>query len=294
MKRLVLSWEKSHFMVREGVVLGHIVSGKGLEVDKVKIEVIQNLPLPNTVKDLRSFLGHVGFYRRFIQDFAKVSKPLTTLLCKDKDFIIDKEWKRAFKTLKQALIEAPIQQSPNWDLPFEIMCDASDYASKTLIEAQINYTTTEKELLEKYWPYILGSKIIIYTDHAALKYLLSKKEAKPRLIRWVLLLQKFDLEIKDKKGNENSVADHLSRLQISGGEDIGDTFQDEHLLAISSHAPWYAHIVNFIVTGSIMEHWNRHQKDKFFHKLNYYFWEEPFLFHLGYDQIIRRCVPKEE
>ena len=108
------------------------------------------------MNDLRSFLGHVGFYRRFIQDFAKVSKPLTTLLCKDKDFIIDEEGKRTFKTLKQALIEAPILESPNWDLPFEIMRDASDYAvgvvlgqrlEKTLIEAQINYTTTEKELL---------------------------------------------------------------------------------------------------------------------------------------------------
>ena len=164
--------------------------------------------------------------------------------------------------LKQTLIEVPILESPNWDLPFEIMCDASDYAveavlgqrldkkpmaicyaSKTLIEAQINYTTTEKELLavvyalEKFRPYILGSKIIIYTDHAALKYLLSKKEVKPRLIRWVLLLQEFDLEIKDKKGSENSVADHLSHLHISGGEDIRDTFLDEHLLAISTHAP---------------------------------------------------------
>ena len=192
----------------------------------------------------------------------KVSKPLTTLLSKDNDFIIDKEGKCAFTMLKQALIEAPILQSPNWDLPFEVMCDASDYAvgavlgqriykkpmaicyaSKTLIEAQINYTTTEKELLavlyalEKFRPYILGSKIIIYTDHATLKYSLSKKEAIPRLIRWVLLLQEFDLEIKDKKGSENSVADHLLRLPISGGEDIGDTFLDEHLLAISSHAP---------------------------------------------------------
>ena len=169
-------------------------------MDKANIEVIQNLPLPNTVKDLRSFLGHVGFYRRFIQDFAKVSQALTTLLCKDKDFIIHEERKRAFTILKQALIEAPILQSSNWDLSFEIMCDALDYAvgavlgqrldkkptaicyaSKTLIEAQINYTTTEKELLavvyalEKFRPYILGSKIIIYIDHAALKYLLYKE-----------------------------------------------------------------------------------------------------------------------
>ena len=199
-KRLVLSWEKSHFMVREGVVLGHIVSGKGLEVDKAKIEVIQNLPLPGTIRDLRSFLGHVGFDQRFIQDFVKVSKPLTTLLCKDKDFIINEEGKHAFTIVKQALIEAPILQSPNWDLPIEIMCDASDYAvgavlgqrldkkptaicytSKTLVEAQINYTTTEKELLvvvyalKKFRSYILGSNIIIYTYHAALKYLLSKR-----------------------------------------------------------------------------------------------------------------------
>ena len=114
-KQLVLSWEKSHFMVREGIVLRHSVSSKGVEVDKAKIEVIQNLPLPATVQDLRRFIGHVSFYQRFIQDFKKFSKPLTTLLCKDKDFIIDEEGKRAFVKLKQALIEAPILQSPNWD-----------------------------------------------------------------------------------------------------------------------------------------------------------------------------------
>ena len=169
-----------------------------------------------------------------------------------------------------------------------------------VIKAQINYTTTNKELLavvyalKKFWPYILGSKIIIYTDHRALKYLLSKKEAKSWLIRWVLFLQEFNLEIKDKKGSENSVADHLWRLHVPGGGDIGDTFPDEHLLAISSHAPWYAHIVNFIVIGLILKHWNRHKKDKFFHDLKYYFWEEPLLFHLGYDQIIQRCIPGED
>ena len=127
-KRLVLSWEKSHFMVREGIVLGHLVSSKGLEVDKAKVEVIQDLALPTSIRELRSFLGHVGFYRRFIQDFAKVSKPLTSLLCKEKDFISEEEGKHAFMQLKQALVEAHILQSPNWDLPFEIMCDASDFA----------------------------------------------------------------------------------------------------------------------------------------------------------------------
>ena len=181
-------------------MLGHLVSSKGLEVDKAKVEVIQDLALPKSIRELRSFLGHVGFYRRFIQDFAKVSKPLTSLLCKEKDFVIEEEGKHTFIQLKQALVEAPILQSPNWDLPFEIMCDASDflvcavlgqridknltticYTSKTLADTQLNYTTTEKELLavvfalEKFRPYILGSKIIVYTDHAALKYLLSKK-----------------------------------------------------------------------------------------------------------------------
>ena len=207
-KRLILSWEKSHFMVREGILLEHLVSSKGLEVDKAKVEVIQVLALPKSIRELRSFLGHVGFYCHFIHDFSKFLKPLNSLLCKEKDFIIEEEGKHAFIQLKQSLVEAPILQSPNWDLPFEIMCDASDfavgvvlgqrinkkptvicYARKKLADTQPNYTATEKELLavvfalEKFRPYVLDSKIIVYTDHAALKYLLSKKEAKPRLIR---------------------------------------------------------------------------------------------------------------
>ena len=204
-------------MVIECIVLGHLVSRKGFKVDKATVEVIQDLALSKSIREIRSFLGHVGFYRHFIRDFVKFSKPLTSLLCKDKDFIIEEEGKQAFMQLKQSLVEAPILQSLNWDLPFEIMCDASDfavsavlgqrigkkpiaicYASKMLADAQLHYTTMENELLavvfalEKFRPYVLGSKIIVYTNHATLKYLLSKKEAKPRLIRWVLLLKEFD------------------------------------------------------------------------------------------------------
>ena len=160
-----------------------------------------------------------------------ISKPLTHLLFKDVDFVLDENAKKSFLKIKEALINSPILQTPNWDAPFEFMCDASDfavgailgqridkklvaiyYARKTLGEAQVNYTTTEKEFLtiifalEKFLSYLLGSKVIVFTDHAALKFLLSKKETKPRLMRWILLMQEFDIEIKDRRGVEIVVA----------------------------------------------------------------------------------------
>ena len=174
-------------------------------------------------------------------------------------FNFDEKCLAAFRTLKRALVSAPIIQPPDWSQPFEIMCDASDYAvgavlgqrkggkvhaiyyaSKTLNGAQLNYATTEKELLavvfafEKFRSYIVNSKVIVYTDHAALKYLLSKKDAKPRLIRWILLLQEFDVEIQDKKGSENVVVDHLSRMnrEEDNNEPIEDKMRDDHLYRI--------------------------------------------------------------
>ena len=189
---LVLNWEKCHFMVQQGIVLGHLISEKGLEVDMAKVEVIEKLPPPVNVKGVRSFLGHAGFYRRFIKDFSKIAKPLTNLLMHDVPFIFYDACLSAFDRIKAALISVPILQPPNWDLLFEIMCDASDYAvgavlgqrknglpyviyytSKVLDNAQANYTTTEKELLavvfsiDKFCSYLVGSKVIVYTDHAA-------------------------------------------------------------------------------------------------------------------------------
>ncbi|CAM8973094.1 unnamed protein product [Rhodiola kirilowii] len=189
--------------------LAKVLKDRGIEVDKAKVEVIEKLPPPRDFKGIRSFLGHA-------------------------------ECSMAFEKLKKPLVTAPIIQPPNWDLPFELMCDASDYAigavlgqrvdkklhaihytSKVLNGAQMQYSTTKKELLaivyvfDKFRPYLMGSKT---PDHAAIKYLLSKKDSKPRLLIWILSLQEFDIEIKDKKGVENLVADHLSRLE--GNEEL--------------------------------------------------------------------------
>lgn len=177
-------------------------------MDKAKVELIARLPLPTSVQGIRNFLGHAGFYSRFIKDFSKVSQPLCKLLMKDAVFNFNDECMKSFYLLKEKLTTAPVIVSPNWNLPFEIMTDASDYtvgaalgqrlekrlhvvyyASKTLTNAQINYTTTEKELLtivfalENFSPYLLGCRVVVYTDHGALRYLLTKASAKPRLIR---------------------------------------------------------------------------------------------------------------
>uniref|UniRef100_A0A2N9HVI2 Integrase catalytic domain-containing protein n=1 Tax=Fagus sylvatica TaxID=28930 RepID=A0A2N9HVI2_FAGSY len=250
-KGLVLNWEKCHFMVTSGIVLGHVVSSKGIEVDKAKVDLILNLPTPKTVRDVRSFLGHAGFYRRFIKDFSAISRPLCNLLLKESTFEWTESCEVAFKKLVQLLTSAPIMQAPDWSLPFEIMCDASDYAvgailgqrkdkkphviyyaSQTLNSAQMNYTTTEKELLAV----------------------------------------EFNLQIKDKKGVENVVADHLSRLTFEEVKEeipIRDSFLDEQLFAVTK-LPWYAHIVNYLVKGFIPETWTMQDRCKFFVECGFY------------------------
>ncbi|GJS30802.1 reverse transcriptase domain-containing protein [Tanacetum coccineum] len=246
---------------------------------------------------------------------------MTHLLEKETPFVFSKDCIDAFQTLKKKLTEAPILVVPDWNLPFELMCDASDfaigavlgqrkmkhfqpihYASKTMIEAQIHYTTTEKEMLavvyafEKFRPYLVLSKSIVYTDHSALKYLMNKQDAKPRLLRWVLLLQEFDITIRDKKGSENLAADHLSRLEnphkdVLENKDINEHFPLETLGVISSESTSYAnyHVGNFIIKGMSTQ-----QKKKFFKDVKHYFWDDPYLFHTCADQIIRRCMHGQE
>ena len=200
------------------------------------------------------------------------------MLEKEVKFEFDEKCKYAFEEIKARLIGDPIMATPDWNKEFEIMCDANDYAigvvmgkrtdktfkaiyytSKTFNEAQENYSTTEKEMLamvfacEKFRPYILGSHVIVHTDQASIKYMLAKKDVKPRLIKWVLLLQEFELEIKDKKGRDNVIADHLSRLEKTiedeKGTEIEENFPEEQLFQVLVQVPWYVDIVNFLACG---------------------------------------------
>nr|GFA17627.1 DNA-directed DNA polymerase [Tanacetum cinerariifolium] len=236
---LSLNWEKSHFMVKDGIVLGHKIYKNRIEVDKAKVDVIAKLPHPTTIKDCI----------------------------------------KAFQMLKKKLTKAPILIAPNWDPPFELMCDANDfaigtvlgqrhekhfkpihYASKTMNDAESNYTTTEKEMLavvcafEKFRSYLIMNKSIVHTDHFALKYLFAKKDAKARLLRWVLLLQEFDFKVLDTKGTENLVADHLSRLEnpyenVLDPKEINKTFPLETLSMVTfrgdSNASWFVDFANY-------------------------------------------------
>jgi hypothetical protein len=319
-KNLVLNREKCHFMVTNGIILGQIVSSKGIEVDKSKIELIVNLPTPKSIKHVRSFLGHAGFYRRFIKDFSIISKPLSNLLTKDNIFEWTEHCEKAFFKLKNLLTLAPVIQPPDWSSPFEIMCDASDYAvgaimgqrkdkkpyviyyaRKTLNSAQMNYTTIKKGLLavvftcQKFKFYLVGSPVVVFSDHAALKYLLSKKDSKARLVRWILLLQEFDIITKDKKGTENVIADHLLRLTTDLRSDItqiNDYFPDESLFSVST-MPWFANIVNFLVSGQLPAHWSTQDKKKFLNEVKNFYRDDPYLFKYCLNQIFRRCIPEQ-
>ncbi|GJW85391.1 reverse transcriptase domain-containing protein [Tanacetum coccineum] len=226
-------------MVKEGIVLGHKISKSGIEVDKAKVDVIAKLPHPTTVKGVRSFLGHAGFYRRFIQDFSKISRPMTHLLEKETPFVFSKECVEAFNALKKKLTEAPILVAPDWDLPFEIMCDASDFAVGA----------------------VLGQRA------------------------------------------ENLAADHLSRIENPHQselekKEITETFPLETLGMVTfrgdASTPWFADFANYHAGNFVVKGMSSQQKKKFFKDVKHYFWDDPYLFKVCADQVIRRCVFGQE
>ncbi|GJY99337.1 reverse transcriptase domain-containing protein [Tanacetum coccineum] len=247
---------------------------------------------------------------------------------KNTPFILPNECIQAFEMLKKKLTEAPILIAPDWDLPFELMCDASDfaigavlgqrhenhfrpihYASKKMNEAESHYTTTEKEMLavvyafEKFQSYVILIKSIVYTDHSALKYLFAKKDSKARLLRWVLLLQEFKFKVIDTKGAENLTANHLSRLEnpyenVLDPKEINEKFLLETFNMVTfrgdSSTLWFADFANYHAGNFIVKGMSSQQKNKFFKDVKHYFWDDPYLFKICADQVIRRCVAGQE
>ncbi|RDX95551.1 Retrovirus-related Pol polyprotein from transposon 17.6, partial [Mucuna pruriens] len=287
---LILNFEKFHFMVIEGILLGHLVSNRGIKVNKSKIDIITSLPNHACVREVCSILGHVGFYRRFIKNFSKIALPLSKLLQKDVEFNFDQPCIEAFQELKNRLTSALILQAPNWELPFELICDASksalgailgqrvgvdkpihviSYASRTMDPTQLNYTTIEKELLaivfalDKFRSYLQGSKIIVFSDHAT--------------------------------GTENSIADHLSQIEReSDSMPIRDEFPYEQLLHINTSTPWFTNICNSVAASQFPLEASRLYKERLQSDAKYYIWDDPYLWRLYNDQVIRRCIPDIE
>ncbi|RDX92975.1 hypothetical protein CR513_24819, partial [Mucuna pruriens] len=308
---LVLNFEKCHLMVIEGIMLGHLVSNKGIEVDKSKIDIITSFPNP------------IFRYEKFAHSWdTQASTEDSSRTSANSSYHCPDYYKRMLISiltnpeLKNRLTSAPILQAPNWDLPFELMCDASNsalgavlgqragvgqlahviaYASRTMDLAQQNYMTTEKDLLaivfalDKFRSYLLGSRIVVFSDHAALSCQAETDSG------WMLLLQEFDIEIIDKKGAENSIADHLSRIEWE--EDlmpIRDQFLDEQLLHIKTSTPWFADICNYVATSQFPPEASRLYKEKLQSDAKYYIWDDPYLWRLCSDKVIRRCIPETE
>jgi len=237
---LKLQPDKCEFLRKEVGYLGHVITENGVKPDPNKIKSVKEFPTPKCPKDIKSFLGLISYYRRFIPEFSKLSKPLTSLLKKDVSFLWSNEEQLAFEILKSKLITAPVLIYPDFSKSFNLTCDASNYAisailsqgpvgkdhpiayaSRTLNKCETNYSTTEKELLAIVWgcksfrPYLFGRKFLIVSDHRPLKWLFNHTDPSSKLQRWRLQLEEYEYEIIYRKGKLNSAADALSRYPIT-------------------------------------------------------------------------------
>lgn len=235
-----IQMDKSEFLKRETPYLGHIITREGVKPNPDKISAISKYPIPKTTKQIKGFLGLLGYYRRFIPDFAKVTKPLTACLKKGSKIVINSDYINCFEHCKTLLSNDPILVYPDFSAEFILTTDASNYAlggilsqgsvgvdhpiayaSRTLNDSEVNYSTTEKELLAIVWatkyfrPYLFGRKFKIITDHKPLQWLMNLKEPNSRLTRWRLKLAEYNYTIVYKKGKANTNADALSRIEIN-------------------------------------------------------------------------------
>ena len=244
--------DKCEFLRKEVAYLGHLITQDGVKPNPAKVECIIKFPEPKSSREIQSFLGLAGYYRRFIPNFAKISKPLTRLLKKDNTFLFDSECKSSFKDLKEALVSNPILIYPNFEEPFLLTTDASAFAigailsqgpigkdlpiafaSRTLCSAETKYSTIERELLAIVWavkhfrPYLFGRKFTLVTDHRPLTWLFSIKDPGSRLARWRLKLEEYDYKIEYKPGKINKNADALSRIKVNHFQECAK-FQSEY------------------------------------------------------------------
>lgn len=278
---LKLKPRKCKFFRKELKYLGHIVSRHGVAMDPEKQRAIKDYPRPKNVKDVRSFLGLTGFYRRFIDGYSDKAKPLTLLQKKGADFVWTPEAEAAFKTLKEALQTGPILKYPDFAKHFVVATDASNvgigsvlaqvhngnelpiaYNSRQLNRAEQNYSTIEKELLSvvhairTFRPYLYGRRFTLVTDHRPLRWLMSLKDPSSRLARWSILLQDNQYDIVHRPGKKNSNVDALSRIQLTAKDEPNE--EEEEIQCVGAvrrymddkgeeqdtselFTPWYDH-----------------------------------------------------
>jgi hypothetical protein len=236
-------------ILTEGIVLGHHISGSGMRVDLERIHITQ-IRIPSSQKEVRIFLGHAVYYRRFIPNFTSLATPLFKLLSKEAKFNWVDECQISFDILKQKLSTTHVLRGPNWSLPFHICTNTSDttlgevlgqrenqmpygiyFISKNLSPAEVNYMVTENELLvvvhaiNKFRHYITGYQVFVHTDHSTIKFLMNKPVTNPRITIWLLLLQEFNINIIDRPGKDNLVADFLSRMiHLGDNAPVEDNF----------------------------------------------------------------------
>jgi hypoxanthine-guanine phosphoribosyltransferase len=235
--------DKCEFLKRELTYLGHVITAEGVQPDPKKVEAVVRFPAPENERDVKAFLGLVGYYRKFIEQFSALAKPLTDLLRKEKLWQWTEMEQESFENLKEKLTKFPVLQYPDFMQPFLLTTDASGYAlgavlsqgtvgkdkpiayaSRALNEAETRYSTVEKECLAIVWackhfrPYLLGRRFQIWTDHKGLTWIFNVKDPSSRLLRWRLLLEEYDFEIKYKPGKQNTNADSLSRYPIGALE----------------------------------------------------------------------------
>ncbi|KAL3682263.1 hypothetical protein R1sor_000285 [Riccia sorocarpa] len=325
--QLCLHPEKSFIAMKEGILLGHRISIKGIEVDHEKVAIIVELQPPSCVRDVRAFLGSTGYYRRFVWKYADRASPLTALLRKNIAWEWTSEAQTAFEDLKAQLIKAPILVAPDWSRPFHVYVDTSAFAigvvlsqkddkghdhpiyfsGKKLSDAEKKYTTTEREALgmvfsvRKFRHYLLGYESIFHVDHYSLKHLVKKADLSGRIARWILRLQEFDISVEWRLGSQHANADYLSRLKHLHDEpndkEINCDFPDENLYAFTIEditGSWYEEIWRFLLTQEYPRLMNQEQKRVFLRKVTTFEIVNDKLFKLGMDEVYRRCLEKPE